>query len=78
MTILGVKTTETIYVFPLIGLNSIMCLNKNSCRLYLFAEDSGIILSEKEITHQDAQDINFEMFIEVAKKSYLDIINTFN
>ncbi len=73
----GVKASESIYSYPLVGMNSIITLNKKQSRIYIFAEDTGVVLKEQDIKFEDAQ-MSFEEFVEMAKNVYIDIVNSSN
>lgn len=73
----GAKASEKIYSYPLVGMNSIITLNKSNSRIYILAEDTGVVLKEQEISHEDAQ-MSFEEFIVMSRRIYIDIINGSN
>jgi len=77
MITFGVKASDTIYSFPLLGMNSIITLNKSNNRIYIFAQDTGVVLKEQEIKPEDAQ-MSFEEFITMSREIYIDIINNSN
>jgi hypothetical protein len=78
MTVIGIKTTETIYTYPLIGMRSILCLNKSNCNLYIFDKESGMIISETHLDYKDVEKVDFEAFIVMAKEIFTRIINLSN
>lgn len=77
MIAFGVKASEKIYSYPLVGMNSIITLNKSNNRIYIFAQDTGVVLKEQEIKPEDAQ-MSFEEFITMSREIYMDIINNSN
>ena len=78
MTTIGVKTTESIYTFPLIGMKSFICLNKKNCSLYIFDQESGMVINEKALDYKDVEKMDFEEFVLMAKEIFIAIINLSN
>ncbi|GIV43879.1 MAG: hypothetical protein KatS3mg035_1002 [Bacteroidia bacterium] len=70
----GVKTTNNLFTYPLIGTNMYLVYKKNEAKMYMFNESNINPLIE----HENVPELTFDEFVETAKGIYLDIINSFN
>lgn len=70
----GVKTTNSLFTYPLIGKGMYLVYKKNEAKIYVFDESIPTPLKESD----NVPELTFDEFVETAKEVYLDIINSFN
>lgn len=73
MTTIGIKTTESLFTYPLIGLDCFIVYKRSTNSLEVFSESDSILLKTIELPGEH-RNMSFEEFIVLAKNFYTDLI----
>lgn len=73
-TKLGVKTTDNIFVYPMIGFNSYLVYERDKNIISAYDDKTGRVINERELSWI-YRNMNFDDFVVYAKNCFLHNIN---
>jgi hypothetical protein len=73
-TLLGVKSTENLWVYPLVGFETYLIYERDKNKVSACDRNSGRVFSEKELSWV-YRNMSFEDFVRYSKNCFLFNLN---